>query len=275
MSTRKAFVAGQFYPADPTRLTGAVSEYLQGGAALAETGSRAQRALAIMAPHAGYVYSGAVAGTAYSAVKIPDTVVLIGPNHTGLGDRAALPTAEAWQSPLGRIDINRPLAELIEASHRLFTFDDMAHANEHSLEVQLPFIQFINPKAAIVPITVSTCDIDECRELGTGLARAIKAYGKDVLIVISSDMNHYESDRVTREKDQMAIAQCLRLDSTALLEVCGKRAVTMCGAVPMAIGMIAAKELGAKSSILTGYATSGEVSHDTEQVVGYAGVMIS
>jgi len=274
MSTRKAFVAGQFYPADPARLASVVSEYLRGEATSEEIGSRAQRALAIMAPHAGYIYSGAVAGTAYSAAKVPDTLVLIGPNHTGLGDPAALPSAEAWQSPLGDIDIDQPLTNLIEASHRLFTFDDMAHKSEHSLEVQLPFIQFINPKASIVPITVNTCDIDECQELGTGLASAIKTFGKDVLIVVSSDMNHYESDRVTREKDQMAIAQCLRLDSRALLEVCRARAVTMCGAVPMALGMIAAKELGAESSILTGYATSGEVSQDTEQVVGYAGVMI-
>jgi len=275
MSTRKAFVAGQFYPADPRRLASAVSGYLQGGPASPEAGSRAQKALAIMAPHAGYIYSGGVAGTAYSAVEIPDTIVLIGPNHTGLGDPAALSNSDAWQSPLGRIDIDRPLAGLIEASSRLFTFDDMAHTSEHSLEVQLPFIQFINPKAAIVPITVSSFGIDGCRELGKGLGSAIKASGKDALIVVSSDMNHYESDRVTREKDQMAVAQCLHLDSRALLEVCRERAVSMCGAVPMAIGMIAAKELGAKSSVLTGYATSGEVSQDTEQVVGYAGIVIS
>ncbi len=274
MSTRKAYVAGQFYPADPDKLSGLVTEYLRGVPSSSKAGSDAPAALALMAPHAGYVYSGTVAGTAYSAVKIPETIVLIGPNHTGRGASAAISSVDAWQSPLGKITIDQQLAALIKGASPLFTFDDIAHNSEHSLEVQLPFIQFLNPATSIVPITISTCDIEECTELGTALARAIKDYGKEVLIVISSDMNHYESDRVTREKDQMAIALCLHLDSAALIDLCQKRGISMCGVTPMAIGMIAAKELGAESSVLTGYSTSGEVSHDTEQVVGYAGIMI-
>jgi len=273
MSTRKAYVAGQFYPADPSKLSGLVSEYLRNVSPASKT-SDAPAALALMAPHAGYVYSGTVAGTAYSSVKIPDTIVLIGPNHTGRGASAAISCVDAWQSPLGEITIEKSLATLIKDASPLFTFDDIAHNSEHSLEVQLPFIQHLNPAATIVPITISTCDIKECTELGTALARAIKDFGKEVLIIISSDMNHYESDRVTREKDQMAIALCLHLDSAALIDLCQKRSISMCGVTPMAIGMIAAKELGAESSVLIGYSTSGEVNNDTEQVVGYAGIMI-
>jgi len=267
MSTRAAVVAGQFYPADPAQLRQTVSEYL-------ERDTVKEKALAVMAPHAGYVYSGAVAGKTYASTRVPETVVLIGPNHTGRGARGAVSKADAWQTPLGPVKTEQELATLIEDSSELFTFDEAAHAGEHSLEVQLPFIQVINPEASIVPITVSAEGLAKCQEMGTALAGAIKAFGKDVLIVISSDMNHYENDRVTREKDQVAIAQLLHIDSAGLLDICQKRAISMCGAIPMAIGMIAARALGAKSSVLTGYATSGEASFDTEHVVGYAGIMI-
>ena len=274
MSTRKTCVAGQFYPDDPDELINVVKTHLGNNKSQAKSSSDTEKALAIMIPHAGFIYSGNIAGTTYSTVNIPSTIVLIGPNHTGLGAAAAISNVKEWQSPLGTVKVDRPLAELVEDSSPLFTFDDLAHQREHSLEVQLPFIQHINPNTSIVPITVSTKNIKDCQEMGKGLARAIDASDKEVLIVISSDMNHYESDRVTREKDQMAIAQCLHLDGPALIDVCNKRGITMCGAVPMAIGMTAAKELGADSSTLTGYTTSGEVSQDTEQVVGYAGIMI-
>lgn len=227
-----------------------------------------------MAPHAGYIYSGSVAGKAYSGIDIPDTVVLIGPNHTGLGAGAAIAEYDSWETPLGTVKANTELAELIAGSCKILSKDNTAHSGEHSLEVQLPFLQTLNPDITIVPITIMSIGIEECVEIGKAVAGAIKKYGKKTLIVISSDMNHYESDRVTREKDQIAIAQLLHIDSNALLEVCRNRAITMCGAVPMAIGMIAAKELGAERSFLTGYATSGDVSNDYEHVVGYAGIMI-
>jgi hypothetical protein len=266
MSTRKAFVAGQFYPADPADLSQTVDEYLQNT-------KPKEKAKVLMVPHAGYIYSGAIAGAAFSGVAIPDTVVLIGPNHTGLGAGVAVADYEAWETPLGIVKTNTELTGLIAASPE-FTKDNVAHANEHSLEVQLPFIQRLNPQATITAITVMSFGIEDCLQIGSAIARAIKKYDKETLIIVSSDMNHYESDRVSREKDQIAIAQLLHTDSAALLKVCKDRAITMCGVVPMAIGMTTARELGADSSILTGYATSGDVSNDHEHVVGYAGIMI-
>jgi hypothetical protein len=267
MSARKAFVAGQFYPAGKAELRQTIDEYLS-------SGEDKQKPIALMVPHAGYIYSGAIAGAAYSGVEVPDTVVLIGPNHTGLGAGVAVADYEGWETPRGLVKTNTELTDLIAAGSE-FTKDNIAHANEHSLEVQLPFLQTLNPAATIVAITVMPFDFDDCARIGAGVARAIKEYGQEILIVVSSDMNHYESDRVSREKDQMAIAQLLHMDSAALLKVCKERAITMCGVVPMAIGMEAAKELGATNSVLTGYATSGDVSQDREHVVGYAGIMIS
>ncbi|MBI5562603.1 MAG: AmmeMemoRadiSam system protein B [Deltaproteobacteria bacterium] len=264
---RKPCVAGRFYPQEAAALRENVSQLLANG------GTK-EKAVAVMAPHAGYVYSGAVAGAVYATVSVPDAVILIGPNHTGLGENAAVMPDGVWRTPLGGAPVNEELAGLCLDSSPLFKGDCSAHLMEHSLEVQLPFIQLLNGSASIVPITVMTADAGDCEEMGAAIASAITAYGKDALIVISSDMNHYEPDKVTRAKDKLAIARVLALDAAGLLLVAGKKDITMCGIIPAAIAIFASKRLGAREAHLVRYATSGEAFGDFSQVVGYAGVMI-
>jgi hypothetical protein len=263
---RRPCVAGQFYPGSASALDDAVKGCLK----------QAHRddAIAIIAPHAGYIYSGKVAGSVYSETRIPDNVILIGPNHTGIGEPVSIMAAGSWQTPLGETAINSDLAErLIESSH-LIKDDSSAHMGEHSLEVQLPFIREVNPRASIVPITVMHAGSDACRELGSAIAGVIKGYDAEVLIVVSSDMNHYESDKRTRDKDKLAIERVLALDPDGLLRVTSQKRITMCGVIPAAIAINAAKLLGATGARLVDYDTSGTVSEDFEHVVGYAGIIM-
>lgn len=270
MLKRHPVVAGRFYPGDTKALADEVNRLVSGGI----RGGPREKAAAIIAPHAGYMYSGAVTGHIYSSVEIPDTVVVIGPNHTGLGKRVALMTDGAWVTPLGSIEVDSAFADALLKSSRLITADRQAHESEHSIEVQLPFIQSINKGALIVPLTVMSASARECLELGKAIADTIKGLGRDVLIVASSDMNHYESDAVTRRKDKEAIAEVLKLDADGLLAVTSKKDITMCGVIPAAIAINAARLLGATSARVVDYATSGDVSKDYAQVVGYAGILI-
>ncbi|MEE9543745.1 MAG: AmmeMemoRadiSam system protein B [Thermodesulfobacteriota bacterium] len=263
---RAAHVAGQFYPADSGELEASVIENL--------SICTKEDALAVIVPHAGYIYSGKVAGSVYSRIHIPDNVILIGPNHTGMGAPASIMCQGKWETPLGEFDINEALASrLLEASANL-TEDETAHQKEHSLEVQLPFLYLLNHNASIVPITVMSADFTECEEIGKAIAQVLENYEEEVLIIISSDMNHFESEKITREKDKLAIDRVLDLDPDGLLAVTGAEAISMCGVVPSTIGLIAAKELGANSAELTEYSTSGKTSGDLENVVGYAGIII-
>lgn len=264
---RKPCVAGKFYPQDTATLRENVSGFLEGG-------GLKERAKAIMAPHAGYVYSGVVAGAVYAAVEIPGDVILIGPNHTGLGENAAVMPSGSWRTPMGTLPVNEELAGLVIDSSPLFKSDTAAHQMEHSLEVQLPFIISLNDNASIVPITVMRADARDCEEMGLGIAEAVASYSKDVLIVISSDMNHYESDKTTRAKDRLAIDRICALDASGLLAVASKKDISMCGVIPAAIAIFAAKRLGAKEAALVRYATSGDAFGDYSQVVGYAGIVI-
>lgn len=269
---RRPCVAGSFYPADPDVLAREVEGYLVPPGPFEKSGRMKVRSL--VAPHAGYMYSGHVEGAVYSVVEVPDNVILIGPNHTGIGPAVSVMTSGTWELPSGRSEVNERLAGLIVESTPFFTADSTAHLREHSLEVQIPFIQHANPGATIVPITVMDADPEEVRELGAALARVIADYGEDVLVAVSSDMNHYESDAVTREKDKLAIERVLALDPEGLLEVAVTRKVSMCGVLPAAIAITAAKALGATEAELVKYATSGDTSGDYAQVVGYAGIII-
>lgn len=265
---RKPCVAGRFYPSSPAKLKAEVDGYLVPGAV-------PEKAVALIAPHAGYMFSGHVAGAVYSQVVIPDNIVLIGPNHTGLGADAALMSIGAWETPLGDVAVNENLASLILDESRLFKSDTAAHLMEHSLEVQLPFIKTLNKKASIVPITVMRASLAQCIELGEAIAKAIRDYAKDTLIAVSSDMNHYEPDKKTRIKDTLAIERALAIDAEGLYRVVDEKDISMCGAIPAVIALFAAKRLGAKKGRLVKYATSGERGGGMEQVVGYAGIVIN
>ncbi|TWJ18763.1 AmmeMemoRadiSam system protein B [Geobacter argillaceus] len=265
---RQPAVAGQFYSSERDRLQKDL-------AGLITSQEEQERAIGVVSPHAGYIYSGAVAGALFGAIRIPRTVVILGPNHHGVGARAALYPSGSWATPLGTVPINDRLSSLCSRHAPLLEPDTLAHLHEHSLEVQLPFLRAIRPDVAIVPVCIGFGRYQECEELGMGLALAIREYGEEVLIVASSDMTHYEPADQAREKDGIAIREILALNPSGLLGTCRSRGITMCGVVPATVMLIAAKELGANRARLVRYANSGDVNGDVRQVVGYAAVTVS
>ena len=265
---RQPAVAGQFYTGDGTKLT-AELETLVPVAAVRE------KVAGVVAPHAGYIYSGAVAGSVYGRIEIPATVVILGPNHHGFGVAAALYPAGEWLTPLGTVPLNPRLAALVVKHSPLVEEDSTAHHYEHSLEVQVPFLQFLRPDVTIVPLCLGFNDYARCLSLGQGIAAAIREYGEETLIVASSDMTHYESAASARAKDDLAIREILDLNPEGLLKVCRSERITMCGVVPAAVMLVAALELGATRAELIRYATSGDVTGDNRQVVGYAALTVS
>ena len=263
---RSPAVAGQFYPANPSILEREVSSYTKE--------IKRENALGVISPHAGYIYSGKVAGGVYSRINIPKDVIIIGPNHTGLGEPEAVMCSGTWKMPNGNIEINSDLAGAIVANSKYLKDDHLAHLNEHSLEVQIPFLQRFRKDIRIVPIAMMSMDYNVCLDIGHAVATAVKSFKEPVLIVASSDMTHYESDKSAREKDKKAIDRVLALDPEGLLKTVRENRITMCGVIPATIMLIACKELGAKKAELVDYATSGETSGDYEQVVGYAGMIV-
>ncbi len=290
---RHPAVAGQFYKGSPDSLRKQVREFIV-------PGTEKIKALGIVSPHAGLVYSGSVAGAVYSRLELPDTFVLIGPNHTGLGAPVSLMARGQWETPLGLVEIDEPLAAAILSKSPRIHEDSLAHLREHSLEVQLPFIQHFKTGFKIVPIQMLDTRLDTCKEVGKAVAEAIQSRGqgavvrgqgedqakpltpnselrtsRDVLIVASSDMSHYERAAVAKEKDFKAIQRVLDLDPEGLYRVVKEYGITMCGSGPATAMLIACKLLGASKAELIKYTNSGDVSGDYEQVVGYAGMVVS
>jgi AmmeMemoRadiSam system protein B len=202
-------------------------------------------------------------------------VLLIGPNHTGLGLPAALSASDAWLTPLGPVQVNSRLSQLILQHAPRIREDDAAHRLEHSIEVQLPFLQQLNPKVSIAALCLALPQFDILAAIGEGIARAISEYAGEVLIVASSDMNHYESAEVAKAKDGAALAEIAALNPEALLQVCRDQRITMCGAIPAAVMLVAAKALGARSCRILEYTSSGVVNGDFDRVVAYAAVAVS
>ncbi len=265
---RQPAVAGQFYSSNPTTLRNEIQRFIK-------PDTEREKVIGIIAPHAGYLYSGAIAGSVYSTVEIPDTVLILGPNHHGFGARVALYPSGEWFTPLGSSRVNDRLAQLIKENSKLIEEDMAAHHYEHSLEVQLPFLQYINPDVTIVPICIGASDFTVCRELGMTMAKAIKEYGNDVLMIASSDMTHYESASAAKMKDELALREVLALNPEGLLKTCRNETISMCGVIPAAIMIVASRELGAVRARLVRYATSGDVTGDNEQVVAYAAITVS
>jgi len=264
---RNPAVAGQFYPGTKSSLEQEVARYL-------EAGAKPKKALGAIAPHAGYVYSGAVAGKVFASVVVPRRCIVLCPNHTGMGARAAVWPRGSWSIPTGEVAVDEDLAEKLLKGCPDLTEDTTAHLGEHSLEVELPFMLARQPELAIVPIAISRVDGAGIGRIGTAIAKAVKSCGGDVLVVASTDMNHYEEDSRTREKDRMAIDKVLALDPDGLVQTCAKNRITMCGVLPTAVAITACKELGARKVSLVEHATSGDVSGDRDAVVGYAGFVI-
>jgi len=269
-SIRPPVVAGRFYPRDPNELREQVRTFLN-----QTPQPRPVRALGCIAPHAGYMYSGGVAGAVFAAINIPQVCLVLCPNHKGVGHALAIVSDGAWETPLGDIPIDTPLAATLKQRCPLLQEDSSAHRSEHAIEVELPFLQMRQPQLSFVPISVGTGQFEILENLGHAIADVIAAHAGDVLIVASSDMNHYESDAVTRVKDHIAIEPILALDARALYDAVTRQHISMCGFGPAVTMLTAAAKLGATSAELIRYATSGEVSGDLDTVVGYAGVVIS
>ncbi len=264
---RQPAVAGRFYPAQRDALIREVETHID------RDGKKSQ-ALGIVSPHAGFMYSGDVAGAVYSRIEIPDTVILIGPNHTGMGEAVAVMSEGVWSMPMGDIAIDQELADAICDETVIVKKDDSAHKFEHSLETQLPFLQYFKKDFQIVPICLRRVKISSCKELSEGIVRAVKRLDKPVLLVASSDMTHYESHDEASVKDRMAINCVTNYDPVGLFETVQSENITMCGVNPVTVMLMCAETLGAKEAELVKYMTSGEVSGDMEKVVGYAGMII-
>jgi AmmeMemoRadiSam system protein B len=220
------------------------------------------------------MYSGHVAGAVYGRLELPRRYIILCPNHTGYGQRLAIMSEGTWLTPLGEVPVDGPLAQQLKSEMPELTDDIDSQLQEHALEVQLPFLQALKKEFFFVPITVGTSQFDSLVALGEAMARVISNASERVMIVASSDMNHYESDSNTRVKDRKAIDRVRSLDPAGLYEVVTKQHVTMCGFGPTIAMLTAAKALGAKSAELIRYATSGDVSGDRDAVVGYAGIAV-
>jgi MEMO1 family protein len=274
-AVRTPAVAGRFYPGHADELLRQVREYTSPGKTSSALQERAPvAAIGCVAPHAGYMYSGAVAGAVYSRLEIPEHCVILCPNHTGKGRPLAIMATTNWQTPLGEIAADADLGARLLQRFPALQEDSAAHRSEHAIEVQLPFLQTRQPILKIVPIALGTSDFDLLQALGEALADVVTASKEKVLIIASSDMNHYESDTITRIKDHKAIEQVLALDARGLWDVVMTERISMCGFGPTIVMLTAAKLLEAAKATLVKYATSGDVSGDYESVVGYAGIIV-
>ena len=260
-------VAGQFYPGNPRELAAAVEDYTR-----QEPPQAKERVRACLVPHAGYRYSGAVAGAVFSRIALTRKILLLGVRHSPRGEALAILSEGMWRTPLGDAPVDSLLAQRLREECPALREDNEAHSREHSLEVELPFLQVLDPGFSFVPVAVGTLRPQELKELGEGIARVLAQSPEEILIVTSSDMNHYEDDETTRHKDQIAIDCMLKLDPTGLYEVCRDKRISMCGLGPAVAMLTAMHGLGAKTAQLVRYATSGDVTGDRDDVVGYAGM---
>lgn len=270
-TVRHPAVAGKFYPGSSDDLRAEASAYL---ASPNSTNEQRLRAIGCIAPHAGYMYSGHVAGAVFGGIEIPRRCIVMCPNHTGQGRALAIMSRGTWQTPLGEVPIDTGLAESLKQQFPSLEEDSAAHRAEHAAEVELPFLQLRQPELTFVPIALGTGRFEVLEQLGHALAQVIARQSDPVLIVASSDMNHYEPDAVTRAKDHRAIERILTLDARGLFDVVTQQNISMCGFGPAVAMITAARELGATSAALVKYATSGEVSGNWDMVVGYAGVVV-
>ena len=266
-TVRHPAVAGRFYPKDRETLQRDLQSYFPAQATPTP-------ALGCVAPHAGYIYSGAVAGSVFGTLDLPQRIIVLCPNHTGRGRPLAIMSSGAWETPLGPTSIDSTLAETLKKRFPLLTEDADAHRSEHAIEVELPFLQSRHPDFRFVPIALGTGKFETLEKLGEAVADTLRPQDERILIVASSDMNHYENDAITRIKDHKAIERILALDARGLFDVVMKEEISMCGFGPAVVMLTATKRLGATKAELIKYATSGDVSGDREMVVGYAGVVV-
>lgn len=270
MTTRPPAVAGTFYEAS----TEGLRRQVEGCYAGVGGGTPRQRFVGAVVPHAGLMYSGSVAAAFYGVAALPKRLIILCPNHTGVGHFAAINASGEWRTPLGNVAIDEPLARALMERCPLLVEDARAHAREHSLEVQLPFLQRELGPFTFVPICLGAHRYDYCEQVGEAIADVVRAAGAPVGILASSDLNHYEDQAMTLRKDQQAIDQILALDPAGLWKAIDTFEISMCGFIPTTTMLIAANQLGASEATLLQYKTSGDVNGDYAHVVGYASILI-
>jgi AmmeMemoRadiSam system protein B len=275
MKERKPAVSGMFYAGNAEELAEQIEwcyKHKLGPGVVPKVDENGPRKVAaIVVPHAGYYYSGPIAAHAYKELAHDgpfDTAVILGPNHTGYGYPVSVWADGDWTTPLGEVEINRELAGKLLGT--LIQADEMAHVREHSVEVQLPWLQYLYKKLKIVPITMLAQDLDTARTVG----EAISGIDDNLVIIASSDFTHYEPHSVATQKDASVIEAITALDEEELYRRCERLSCTMCGYGPIAAAMVAAKEMKAKKASLLKYATSGDTSGDFSRVVGYGSIVI-
>ena len=276
MDVRSPVVAGRFYPADKTALQEELKSYLVKKTKIKNT-------FAIIAPHAGYIYSGKTAGATYASVDVPETVIVMCPNHTGLGYPISLHPAKSWSTLLGPIHADLDILNKIKQKLPQAEFDTSSQLKEHSLEVQIPFIQMCNPNAKIVPITLANMPFNIIQKLGAVLSELMieqeSRTGNRPLIVASSDMTHFESAVEAKTKDMLAIEQIKRFDTKGFIDVIQKQDISLCGIFPISVTMEAFSSYAKAKGIpmyanLVDYTSSGAVTGDSNEVVAYAGLVL-
>jgi len=262
-------VSGAFYPAEAHALTALIHKY-----APPNSPSERKDVRACLVPHAGYIYSGAVAGAVFAHISLPKRIIILGVRHFPYGEDAAMLSRGAWRTPLGDALIDADLAARVSNSCELLLEDPVAHESEHSLEVQIPFLQVLDPGFTFVPIALGTLDYNALVEVGKALGK-ILTEETDVLLLTTTDLNHYENQSTTMHKDNLAIEKILQLDPAGLYDVCHQEKISMCGLGPTVTMLTALRQVGATNATLVKHATSADYSHDTRKVVGYAGFLFS
>lgn len=268
MGIRQPVVAGRFYPGDSSSLKRTVNDLLS-----QFSPQKNKNVLGVVSPHAGYIYSGGVCAETLKSSEIPDTVVILGPNHQGRGAQVALATQD-WATPLGIVSREKTLSDMLLHHSNLVEQDDTAHEFEHSLEVQVPFLQELTNNVKIVALCISRLSFSDCSKLGKDLAAAVREFDKPVMIVASSDMSHYESRTAASKKDHMALEHVVNLNPKQLYDTVFSQNISMCGVIPTTVMLYSTLQLGANTAELVRYTDSGEASGDTDQVVGYAGALV-
>ena len=261
-------VSGQFYPANPQELAALTRRLTKQPDA-----HNKLHVKACLVPHAGYVYSGSVAGAVFARIQIPRNVIVLGVRHFPRGADATIVSEGAWQTPLGDLRINTSLAQEIKEACPLLKEDAVAHEREHSLEVQLPFLQVLQPEAQFVPIALGTTQWADLETIGTAIGSVVVSAREEILLLTTSDLNHYENEATTQRKDALAVSQLEAMNARGLFEVCRTEAISMCGLGPAVAMLFALEKMGATRAEVVMHATSAAISGDYRRVVGYAGLI--
>jgi AmmeMemoRadiSam system protein B len=263
-------VAGRFYPSNPAELTATIHRLTE-----IEPTREALTVKACLVPHAGYLYSGAVAGAIFSRIRLPQKILILGVRHYPRGEPAAILSSGAWRTPLGDVPIDESLARALRAACPLLREDSVAHSQEHSLEVQLPFLQVLAPGFMFVPVALGTVRFEDLVTVGEAVGRVLAESSEEILLLTTSDLNHYQDDATTRVKDRKAIERLLELDARGLYDTCRNEQISMCGLGPAVAMITGLRAIGVTHAELVRYATSADVSRDLGAVVGYASMIFN